>query len=280
MSILEAIILGIIQGLSEFIPISSTAHLTIAGHLLGLIDPDNPEKWTAFIAVIQLGTLAAVLLYFSKELRTVPFAFLKENFAEKKKFGDQSESSRLGWLVIAGSIPIVIVGLLFKDIIESSITKDPYVIGASLIGLALILGLAELLANFKRDMKHLNMKDAAIVGLAQCVALIPGSSRSGTTITAGLFLGLRRDTAARFSFLLSIPAVLGSGLFEFYQSLEYLSADMMINLLVATLFSAVSGYASIAFLLRYLKKRSTLLFIIYRVLIGLAVILMALNGLL
>ncbi len=281
MTIFEAIILGIIQGLSEFIPISSTAHLTIAGKLMGLTNPENPEQWTAFIAVIQLGTLIAVLLYFMKEIREIPTAFLKENIGgSRKKFGEQSQQSRMGWYIIIGSLPIVFIGLGLKKIIEGSLTKDPYIIGGSLIGLALILGLAELTAKFTKQAKDIGWKDALGVGLAQCVALIPGSSRSGTTITAGLFLGMKRETAARFSFLLSIPAVLGSGLLEFYQSLDYLTASQGLNLLIATLVSAVSGYASIAFLLKFLRTRSTLLFIVYRIILGIAVIALAMKGIL
>lgn len=272
MSILEAILLGIIQGLSEFIPISSTAHLTIAGDLMGLIDPENPERWTAFIAVIQLGTMVAVLAYFRKEIRSVPMDWLRENLTKKRKpYKKQSNYSRLGWLIIIGSVPIVIVGLAFKDMIEGHITKEPIVIASSLIILAVILYIADKTARFRKDMKDLTWKDSLIVGFGQCLALVPGSSRSGTTITAGLFLGMDRETAARFSFLLSIPAVLGSGLLEFYQSLEYLTSDSLLTLITATVFSGISGYFAIAFLIRYLKTRSTLLFVIYRILLGLLI---------
>ena len=270
MSVLEAILLGIIQGLSEFIPISSTAHLTIAGDLLGLIDSKNPERWTAFIAVIQLGTMAAVLAYFRKEVSSVPVNWIRENLTKNRlSFGQQSEYSRLGWLIIIGSIPIVIVGLAFKDIIEGNITKEPLVIAISLIALGIILYIADKTSQFRKEIKDLSWKDSLIVGFGQCLALIPGSSRSGTTITAGLFLGMNRETAARFSFLLSIPAVLGSGLLEFYQSLEYLTTDSLLTLIIATIVSGISGYMAIAFLIRYLKTRSTLLFVIYRIILGL-----------
>ncbi len=278
MSIIEAIILGIIQGLSEFIPISSTAHLTIAGKLMGLVDPAHPERWTAFIAVIQLGTLAAVLAYFAKELKSIPAAFIKDNFTQRKKLERQSHDSRMGWLIILGSIPIIIVGLAVKKIIEGSITKDPYVIGFSLIGLAVILFIAEKTASFKKEINELTIKDAIGVGFAQCLALLPGASRSGTTITAGLFMGLKRDVAARFSFLLSIPAVFGSGLLEFYESLDYITKDEIITLSIATLFSAISGYAAIAFLISYLKRNSTILFIAYRIVLGIAVVALAYYG--
>ncbi|MCK5742405.1 MAG: undecaprenyl-diphosphatase UppP [Chlorobi bacterium] len=273
MSILEAIILGIIQGLSEFIPISSTAHLTIAGQYLGLIDPADPEKWTAFIAVIQLGTLAAVFIYFAKEIRDIPVAFIKENLGGKRlPFKQQSSNARLGLYIILGSIPIAVVGLGLKKVIEGGFTKDFTVIGISLIALALILALAEKTAKFKKDINNITLKDALIVGLSQCLALIPGASRSGTTITAGLFLGMNRETAARFSFLLSIPAIFGSGMLEFYQSLEFLSGDELLTLTVAVIFSAISGYASIAFLISYLRKNSTMLFVSYRVILGILIL--------
>lgn len=281
MTVLEAIILGIIQGLSEFIPISSTAHLTIAGQLMGLVDMEHPEHWTAFIAVIQLGTMAAVLVYFARDIKNIPAAFVKENLGPgRKKFSGQSHDSRMGWLIIIGSIPIVIVGLGFKDLIESGLTKSPALIASSLIGLAIILAIAERMANFRKGIKDLGLRESITVGFAQCLALIPGSSRSGTTITAGLFLGMKRETAARFSFLLSIPAVAGSGLLEFYQSLEYLEGREFVTLAVATLASAISGYAAIAFLIRYLKTRSTMLFVWYRIGLGLALFFMIYQGIL
>lgn len=236
---------------------------------MGLISPEHPEQWTAFIAVIQLGTLAAVLLYFARDIASISRAFLTENLTRRTAFARQSADARMGWYVIIGSVPIVVIGLALKKLIEGSLTKELSVIAASLIGLAIILWIAERVASFSRGITDITWKDALLVGLAQSVALIPGASRSGTTITAGLFVGLRRDTAARFSFLLSIPAVLGSGLLEFYQSLDYLSGDGLVALIIATLFSAVSGYATIAFLLRFLRTHSTTVFIIYRILLGL-----------
>lgn len=275
MSIIVAIILGLLQGLSEFIPISSTAHLTIAGKLFGLIDPSHPEQWTSFIAVIQLGTLVAVLLYFSKEIREIPSAFFRENLTSARKpLQVQSLNSRMGWFIIIGTIPIVTIGLVLKKVIESNITKDLMVIAIALIVLAIILALAEKIAKFNKEIDNVNWKDALIVGLAQCLALFPGASRSGTTITAGLFLGMKRESAARFSFLLSIPAVLASGLLEFYQSLKYLNGSDMVNIIVATVTAAISGYFSIAFLLRFLRTRSTLLFVVYRIILGVSIIVM------
>ncbi len=279
MNIFQAIILGIIQGLTEFIPISSTAHLTIAGKLMGLIDNTHPEQWTAFMAVIQLGTLAAVLFYFSKELKTVPIAFFKENFnSSRKPFAAQSADSRLGYLIAIGSIPIFTIGFALKKIIEGSLTKELPIIAGSLILLAVVLYIAEKVSSLKKNTDAMTIKDSIIIGLVQCLALIPGSSRSGTTITAGLFVGLNRETAARYSFLLSIPAVLVSGLYQLAKSYKHLSGADSLALIIATAFAAVSGYYAIAFMINYLKTRTNLVFIIYRIVIGLALIFMIYRG--
>jgi len=278
LNILEAILLGILQGITEFLPISSTGHLTLAGKFMNLISSENPEQWTAFIAVIQLGTLLAVLIYFWNDIISIINSFFRQNIFSRKKFSEQELDSRLGWLIIIGTIPVVIIGLLFKDIIEGSLTKNLYVISGSLIGLAIILAIAEKTAKFKKEIKDISVADSFLIGVAQSFALIPGSSRSGTTITGGLFVGLNRETAARFSFLLSIPAVFASGLLELYEALEFLNASMIINMVISTLFSAVSGYAAIDFLLKYLRKNSTFVFIYYRILLGAVILaLLALN---
>ncbi len=271
MNIIESILLGIIQGLTEFLPISSTGHLTVAGKLLDLVSPAHPERWTAFIAVVQLGTLAAVVVYFRKDLWGIFTEFLRDNILSPKKISAQSSNSYLGWLIILGSVPVVIIGLGFKDFIEGALTKNLYIISGSLIALGLILAIAEKVGKFERDLDKITWKDALLIGIAQSFALIPGSSRSGTTITMGLFLGLKRETAARFSFLLSVPAVLGSGLLEFYSSLEYIDTSRIITLTFATIFSFISGYLTIAFLLNYLKKNSTFVFVWYRIAIGLTI---------
>jgi undecaprenyl-diphosphatase len=271
LNVIEAVFLGIIQGLTEFLPISSTGHLTVAGKLLGLISDEHPERWTSFIAVIQIGTLVAILAYFWKDLLRIVIDFTKFNLVKPQKFSAQSFDSKMGWLIIIGSIPVVIIGLGFKDFIEGAFTKNLYVIAASLIGLGLILGLAERVGKFKKELKDLKWYDALIVGFAQSLALIPGSSRSGTTITAGIFLGFKRETAARFSFLLSVPAILGSGLLQLYEALEYIDYSGMLNLIVATIVSAISGYLTIEFLLRFLRKNSTYVFVFYRIAIGIAI---------
>ncbi len=271
-SIIDAIILGIVQGITEFLPISSTAHLTISGKLLGVVSEKNPELWTAYIAVIQLGTLASILVYFYKDIINILKAFFTENLIRRRVYKEQTLDSRLGWLIITGTSPVVIIGLLFKDVIEGALTKNLYVISASLIILAVILFIAEKTAKFTKKMKDATIKDALIVGIAQAFALIPGASRSGSTITGGLFIGFKREDAARFSFLLSIPAIFASGMLQFYQALDYLTTDGMVSLTVATVVSGVSGYLAIDLLLKFLRKNSTLSFIIYRILLGAAIL--------
>ncbi len=278
MNLFEAILLGVIQGLSEFLPISSTGHLTIAGKLMNLVSADHPESWTSFIAVMQLGTMVAVLTYFAKDIFLIVSDFFKENLFARKKFSQQNPNSRLGWLVIIGTIPVVIIGYAFKDIIEGDLTKNLYVISFSLIGLAIILAIAEKVAGFKKELNDISIKDSILIGIAQAFALIPGSSRSGTTITGGLLMGLKRDVAARFSFLLSIPAVLASGLFELSDSITHLDPGMIINLITATVVSGISGYLAIDFLLKFLKKHSTFLFVYYRIVAGIFILILLLTN--
>lgn len=274
MSFIEAIILGIVQGITEFLPISSTGHLTLAGKFMGLISDKNPEHWTSFIAVIQLGTMVSIFVYFWKDLWNIFIEFLQNNFQKRVKYSQQSLNSKLGWMIIAGTIPIVVIGLLFKDTIEGALTKNLYVISGSLIVLAIILAVAEKTAKFKKDIKDVTLIDSILIGIAQAVALIPGSSRSGTTITGGLFLGLKRDVAARFSFLLSVPAILASGLLQLKESLAFINYDLALNLIIATIVSGISGYLAIDFLLKFLKKNSTFAFIFYRIALGVLILIL------
>jgi undecaprenyl-diphosphatase len=278
LNIFDAILLGIIQGITEFLPISSTGHLTVAGKLMNLISTDNPEHWTAFIAVIQLGTLLAVIIYFWKDLLNIIIDFFKENLLQRKNFSSQNLNSKMGWFIIIATIPVAVIGIAFKHQIEGVFTKNLYVIAASLIVLAIILAIAEKTGRFNREQKSLKWYDALIVGIAQAMALIPGSSRSGTTITAGLFLGFNRETAARFSFLMSIPAVAASGLLEFYQSLKFLDKHGFINMAIGTFIAAIVGYAAIDLLLRYLRKNTTFIFIIYRIVIGIIILVLITTG--
>jgi undecaprenyl-diphosphatase len=274
LNLLEAIFLGIIQGLTEFLPISSTGHLTVAGKYMNLISADHPEQWTAFIALIQLGTLLAVLVYFWKDLISITKDFFQENLIKRVKYSEQTINSKLGWLIIIGTIPVVIIGLAFKDAIEGTLTKNLYVIAASLIILAFILALAEKIAKFNKNLENITMLDSIIIGFAQALSLIPGSSRSGTTITAGLFVGLKRESAARFSFLLSIPAVFASGVLQLYEAIKFVDQTMAVNIIVATIVSGISGYLAIDFLLKYLKKNTTFLFVYYRIILGILILIL------
>jgi len=270
MTLLQAIILGAIQGLTEFIPISSTAHLILAEKLMGLDARLTPEQTTAFIAVIQLGTLLAVISYFLRDIIQIIVGFIRGNLATLSGHRDSwaRRDARLGWLIIAGSIPIGSVGLAAKKIIEGRLTKNLYVIGASMIVWAILLLIAELTSKRRKTMEDLRIGDALIVGVAQVFSLIPGSSRSGTTITGGMFAGMTRETAARFSFLLSIPAVAASGLLELKEALHFIHGIGTVNLAVATVVSAIVGYVSIAFLLGYLRHHTTFVFIGYRLIVG------------
>lgn len=282
MNWIQAIILGIVQGLTEFIPVSSSAHLVLAEKLMGLDKVMNAPQITAFTAVIQLGTLAAVIIYFFNDIMSIIVGFVGGNLAmlQSGRQGGTHNGAKLGWLIILGTLPVVIVGLGAKKIIEGAFTKNLIVIGASVVIWAILLGVAEMIGTRRRGMADVTWKDALIVGVAQCFALIPGSSRSGTTITGALTAGLTRETAARFSFLLSIPAIAGSGLLEMKElfktgGLEGIGAT---NLIISTLISAVVGYASIAFLLSYLRRNSTLIFIVYRLIIGIAILGLVFSG--
>ncbi|MEX2195101.1 MAG: undecaprenyl-diphosphate phosphatase [Thermoleophilaceae bacterium] len=265
MSAIEAIVLGLVQGLTEFLPISSTGHLRIVPAFLGWEDPG-----AAFTAVTQLGTMAAVLLYFRQDLWNITRTWTR-SLREPALRGEHD--ARMGWYILLGTIPIGIFGLAFKDQIEDG-ARDLYVIGTALIVLGLILLLAEKVGKRDRDVESLSLRDAMGIGFAQALALIPGVSRSGATITAGLFIGLDRAAAARFSFLLSIPAVVLSGLFELPTALEGGSTGAL-GLVVATFLAFVSGYASIAFLLRFLVSHSTGVFVAYRVALGALVLALA-----
>ena len=288
MTILQAIILGIVQGLTEFIPISSTAHLVFAARLVGLYDTVEPllraEQTTATIAVIQLGTLLAVLIYFARDIINITNGFVRDHVAiltgKNRVDGSKSLSREawLGWLVIIGSIPVSVVGLVFKKQIEGTFTKNLWVIATMMIVVGILLAIAEGVGKRERSMEQLSLGDALIVGLSQVLALIPGSSRSGSTIMGGLFAGLTRETAARFSFLLSIPAIAASGLLELQEAIHKLPDGTYLPLIVATIVSGLVGYASIWFLLRFLRTHSTAVFIVYRLIVGAAIMVALLGG--
>ena len=269
MSVLEAIVLGIVQGLTEFLPISSTAHLRVVPAFAGWQDPG-----AAFTAVTQLGTMLAVVIYFRRDLVRITRTWLSS--LRRPELRSELDA-RLGWYLIVATIPISIFGLAFEDQIETG-ARDLYLIGAALILLGLLLLLAERLGARVRGLETVGMRDAVAVGFAQALALVPGVSRSGATITAGLFLGLRRETAARFSFLLSVPAVVLSGLFQLGAFLDEGEGAGVATLALATAFAFVSGYAAIAFLLRFLVTHTTKVFVAYRVVLGTVVIVLAAAG--
>ncbi len=287
MTLLQAILLGIVQGLTEFIPISSTAHLVLASRAMNL--SLTPEQVTASIAVVQLGTLIAVIIYFARDIWEITYAFARDHvlLLSKGRHDDfnrtmpgvrLSHEAWLGWLIIVGSLPVGIVGLLFKKQIEGAFTKNLWVISTMMIVIAVLLGLAELVGTKRRRLHELGFLDSLAVGFAQCLALIPGSSRSGSTIMAGLFAGEARETAARFSFLLSIPAIAASGLLEMKEAVHKLPHDSLMMLAFGTLISGIVGYLSIWFLLHYLRTHTTGIFIAYRLIVGVAILIMLMNG--
>ncbi|MDQ3676816.1 MAG: undecaprenyl-diphosphate phosphatase [Actinomycetota bacterium] len=271
MDLLQAAVLGVVQGLTEFLPISSSGHLRIVPAFVGWDDPG-----AAFTAIIQLGTMAAVVLFFRADLIRIARTWLASLRDSSRR---RELDARLGWYLILATIPISIFGLAFTDQIENG-ARDLYLIGVMLIVFGLLLLVAEKVSQRQRDLSNISGRDALVVGFAQALALIPGVSRSGATITAGLFLGFDRVAAARFSFLLSIPAVVLSGLFELRGVIDG-SVEGAVGVaptVVATVLAFVSGYASIAFLLRFLTTHSTAVFVAYRVALGAAVLALAGGG--
>jgi undecaprenyl-diphosphatase len=268
MSALEAIVLGLVQGLTEFLPISSSGHLRIVPALLGWEDPG-----AGFTAVIQLGTMAAVLIYFRADLWRIARAWLREL---RTPIPRASQDARLGWFIILGTIPISLFGIAFSSQIESG-ARSLYLIGSALILFSFVMILAERVGTRQRDLTEMNGRDGLFVGMAQVLALIPGVSRSGATISAGLFRGFDRLAAARYSFLLSIPAVVLSGLFELRKVGENGSPSAGATA-IATLVAFVTGYAAIAWLLRYLSTHTLGVFVVYRIALGTLVLALAASG--
>lgn len=248
-----AVVLGIVQGLTEFLPVSSTAHLRITPALFHMEDPG-----AAFTAVIQLGTLVAVIIYFRKDLIAMVKGLLK---------GPSSPEARLAFFLVVGTIPIGLAGIALKKLITGD-ARSLYVVGAALIVVGIVMLVIDRRARQARQIGSLTYTDALIVGCAQACALIPGVSRSGSTISAGLALGLKREDAARFSFLLSIPAIGAAGVFELPEALGHVTTGSVVPLAVATLVSGLVGYASIAWLLKFLRTRTFAGMVVYRVALG------------
>ena len=272
MSLLTAIVLGLVQGLTEFLPISSSAHVQLVEALLG--QQQSSQRLTAFIATIQLGTEAAVLLFFWKDIVRIVGAWFKSGFTKHP-----TQDAKMGWLVIIGSIPVVIVGLAFKHEIETSL-RSLWIIGVTLIVFGLILGVADKVGKKTKPITQLNYRDGIWFGIGQMLAVIPGVSRSGGTITAGLMLGFTREAAARYSFLLAIPAVLASGLLEFTTNVSHLDSNDLLATFVATLVAFVSGWFVIKFFLNYLSKGSFIPFVVWRVFVGSLILVLLSTGVL
>ncbi len=257
--LLKAVVLGIIQGLTEFLPISSSAHLRIFPELFGWGDPG-----AAFTAVIQIGTELAVLIYFRKDIWRIGSAWVRSLFQPEYR---GTLDARMGWYIIVGSLPIVVLGVLLKDIIEDDF-RNLWIIGTTLIVMGVVLGIADRVGRTDRPLGKLTMRDAVLMGAAQAMALIPGVSRSGATISMGRFLGFEREAATRFAFLLAIPAVVGAGIFELKEIPNGDNTYGWGPTITATVVSFVVGYAAIAWLLRYVSTRSYTPFVVYRILLG------------
>jgi undecaprenyl-diphosphatase len=267
---LEAAFLGLIQGLTEFLPVSSSAHLRIVGAFM----PSATDPGAAFTAVTQIGTEAAVLLYFRKDILRIALAWLR---SLREKRPEDVNDARMGWLVIVGTIPIVVLGLLFKDAIETSL-RNLWITATMLIGFGLLLGFADRVGSKRLTLDKLNWRDGLLFGFAQAMALIPGVSRSGGTITAGLAMGYTREAAARYSFLLAIPAVLASGLYQLVKSWGQFGPYGPGATTLATLIAFVVGYGVIVVFLKLVSTRSYLPFVLYRLVLGVGLMILLSMG--
>jgi undecaprenyl-diphosphatase len=269
--LLKAVVLGLIQGLTEFLPISSSAHLRIYPELFGWGDPG-----AAFTAVIQIGTEVAVLVYFRKDIWRIGSTWVR-SLAKPELRGHLD--ARMGWFIIIGSMPIVVLGVLLKDVIERDF-RNLWLIATTLVVMGIVLGIADRVSRDNLTIKNISLRDAVLMGLAQALALVPGVSRSGATISMGRFLGYEREAATRYAFLLAIPAVVGAGLFELKEIPHGDNSYGWGPTVTATVVSFVVGYAAIAWLLRYVSTRSYTPFVLYRVALGLATMALLATGVL
>ncbi|MFB7842390.1 undecaprenyl-diphosphate phosphatase [Microbacterium sp. NPDC056052] len=270
MHLLEAIFLGIVQGLTEFLPISSSAHLRIVGAFL----PSAQDPGAAFTAITQIGTEAAVVVFFWRDIVRIIGSWWAALIGRIPR---NDPDARMGWLIIIGSIPIVVLGLVFKDQIET-VFRSLWLVAIMLIVFGVLLGIADAIGARHRKLKDLTLGHGIVYGLAQSLALIPGVSRSGGTITAGLLLGYEREAAARYAFLLAIPAVFGSGVYQAVKSIGEPSVFSAGETLAATGIAFVVGLGVIAFFMRWISQRSFLPFVVYRILLGIALIVMLALG--
>ncbi|AZS36685.1 Undecaprenyl-diphosphatase [Microbacterium lemovicicum] len=268
--LIEAIILGLVQGLTEFLPVSSSAHLRIVGALM----PAAQDPGAAFTAITQIGTEAAVVVFFWRDIVRIIGRWFR-SLAGRVPRNDPD--ARMGWLIIVGSIPIVVLGLLFQDQIETTF-RSLWLVAAMLILFGVLLGIADMVGAKKRKLNEINIGQGAVFGFAQALALVPGVSRSGGTITAGLFMGFERAAAARYAFLLAIPAVFGSGFYQLFKSMDEPGVFSLGETALATGIAFVVGLAVIAFFMSYISRRSFLPFVIYRVALGALVMVLLATG--
>lgn len=274
----QVVVLAIVQGLTEFLPISSSGHLALVSRLFF-----TGDAGASFTAVTQLGTEIAVLVYFAKDIARIATGWLSGAASALTKTrlpADREVDYRMGWYVIIGSIPIMIIGVLFQHFIRGEV-RNLWVIASAMVGFSLVIAAAEYFGRQYRHTEQLTAKDGFLVGLAQCLALIPGVSRSGSTISAGLFLGLDRALAARFGFLLGIPAVFGSGLHELPNAFKPVTEGMSATgpqLLVSVVITFVVGYAAISWLLRFVSSHSMYWFVGYRMVVGTTILILLATG--
>ncbi|MEY2815020.1 MAG: hypothetical protein RIS05_768 [Actinomycetota bacterium] len=273
---LEALFLGLLQGLTEFLPISSSAHLRLAGEFL----PKAGDPGATFTAITQIGTELAVLIYFRRDIARIAAAWLSKVIVRKEIPGSSPQDVRLGWMIIVGSIPIVVLGYLFQENIRNTF-RSLWLIAIVMIVFGIILGIADKFGRSERDLKSLSSKHGIAYGLAQSLALVPGVSRSGATIAMGRILGYRRESALRYSFLLAIPAVFGSGLYELKTAIgesDPSAPYSLIETFGATIVAFIVGYAVIAWLMKFISTKSFMPFIIYRIVLGMTILLLLASG--
>lgn len=272
-AVFEAIILGIIQGLTEFIPISSSAHLRLAGEVF----PNAIDPGAMFTAITQIGTELAVLIYFRKDIARIISAW----FVSLSNKNARNQDSKMGWLIIVGTVPIVVIGYLAQDLITTEL-RSLWIIATMMVVFGLVLGAADRFGGKTKELSELNVKHGILYGLAQSLALIPGVSRSGATIAMGRYLGYSREAALRYSFLLALPAVFGSGFYQLQSALSenQVAVYSLSETLVATVIAFAVGYLVIAWLLKFVTTKSFAPFIIYRVALGSAVLVLLATGVL
>lgn len=270
---LDAAILGLVQGLTEFLPVSSSAHLRVLGEFL----PSGSDPGAAFTAITQIGTELAVVIYFRRDIARIASAWISQTLL-RGSHGDAADA-RMGWLIILGSVPIVLLGLLFKDVIETGL-RNLYITATALIVFGIILGIADRMGSKMRSLDKLTWRHGLLFGLAQAMALIPGVSRSGGTITAGLLMGYTREAAARYSFLLAIPAVFGSGFYQLLKSIGDVNPVGWGETFLATAIAFAVGYVVIVFFLKLVSTRSYMPFVWYRIVIGTGVLMLLATGVL